>query len=155
MICLLYTSKAENLTPDEIDHIMNKESGVKGVSGVSSDFRDLAATAAEGNERSKLALDMFVYQGRKIIASYAAALGGVDAIVFTAGIGENDINTRARMLENLEFMGVEIDHSKNDGLRAKVADISKDGSKVRVFVIPTNEELSIAIQTVELLGLDK
>jgi acetate kinase len=96
-----------------------------------------------------------VYQGRKIIASYAAALGGVDAIVFTAGIGENDINTRARMLENLEFMGVEIDHSKNDGLRAKVADISKDGSKVRVFVIPTNEELSIAIQTVELLGLDK
>lgn len=150
-----YIMKAENLTPDEIDHIMNKESGMKGVSGVSSDFRDLATTAAAGNKRSKLALDMFVYQGRKIIASYAAALGGVDALVFTAGIGENDINTRARMLENLEFMGVEIDHSKNDGLRGKVGDISKEGSKVRVFVIPTNEELSIAIQTVELLGLDK
>ena len=148
-----YIMKAENLDPDQIDHIMNKESGMLGISGVSSDFRDLAATAKEGNERSQLALDIFTYQGKKIIASYIAALGGVDALVFTAGVGENDVNTRAEMLKGLDFMGIEIDHDKNANLRGKVGDISKEGSKVRVFIIPTNEELSIALQTVELLGL--
>ncbi len=148
-----YIMEKENLKPDEIDHIMNKESGVLGVSGVSSDFRDLAEKASAGNKRAELALDIFVYQGKKIIASYAGALGGVDAIVFTAGIGENDHVTRARMLKGFEFMGVEVDNDKNINFNGEAGLISSNNSKVKVFVIPTNEELSIALQTVEVLGL--
>jgi acetate kinase len=98
-------------------------------------------------------LDIFVYQGKKIIASYAGALGGVDAIVFTAGIGENDHVTRARMLKGFEFMGVEVDNDKNINFNGEAGLISSNNSKVKVFVIPTNEELSIALQTVEVLGL--
>ncbi len=150
-----YIMGKENLKPNEIDHIMNKESGVLGVSGVSSDFRDLAEKAKAGNERAGLALDIFVYQGKKIISSYAGALGGVDAIVFTAGIGENDKKTRRRMLEGLEFMGVELDNDKNENFNGEAGLISKDDSKVKVFIIPTNEELSIALQTVDVLGLAK
>ncbi|HHU06822.1 MAG TPA: acetate kinase [Clostridiaceae bacterium] len=148
-----YIMEKEDLKPNEIDHIMNKESGVLGVSGVSSDFRDLATKAKAGNERAGLALDIFVYQGKKIISSYAGALGGADAIVFTAGIGENDYVTRARMLAGLEFMGVKIDDEKNSNFNGQAGLISSDDSKVKVFVIPTNEELSIALQTVDVLGL--
>ena len=141
----------EGLTPDEMDTLLNKKSGVMGISGVSSDFRDLAKAANEGNERAQLALDMFAYQGKKIIGSFAAAMGGVDVIVFTAGIGENTDSMRAAMCKDLEFLGVEIDDEINTGLRGKEAVISKASSKVTVCVIPTNEELAIAQETEALV----
>ncbi|MBR3033133.1 MAG: acetate kinase [Clostridiales bacterium] len=140
----------ENLSPDDIDVLMNKKSGVEGLSGVSSDFRDLEKASREGNERATLALEMFEYQARKIIGSYAAAMGGVDVIAFTAGIGENTDYIRAAACEGLEFMGVKIDPSKNDGVRSEAV-ISSDDSKVTVAIIPTNEELAIAQETEELV----
>jgi len=133
-----------------MDTLLNKQSGVMGISGVSSDFRDLHKAAEEGNERAQLALDMFNYQGTKIIGSYAAAMGGLDVIVFTAGIGENTFDIREKMCKNLEFMGVKIDPKKNDGTRTE-AIISSDDSKVTVVVIPTNEELAIAQETEALV----
>jgi len=146
-----FIMKRENLTPDEVDTLMNKQSGVKGFSQCSSDFRDLAKASAEGDEKATLALEMFAYQGTKIVGSYAAALGGVDVIVFTAGIGENTDTMRAAICEPLEFMGVKIDPAKNDGLRGKECIISTDDSKVKVVVIPTNEELAIAQETEALV----
>ena len=146
-----FLMKNERYTADEMDNLLNKQSGVQGVSGVSSDFRDLEKAANEGNERARLALDMFAYQGKKIIGSYAAAMGGVDVIVFTAGIGENTDHMRKAMCEGLEFMGVEFDDSVNAGLRGKEAIISKPSSKVTVCVIPTNEELAIAQETEALV----
>ena len=146
-----FLMKNENLTPDEMDTLLNKKSGVQGVSGVSSDFRDLEKAAKEGNERAQLALDMFAYQGKKIIGSFAAAMGGVDVIVFTAGIGENTDTMRAAMCKDLEFLGVEVDDEINTGLRGKEAVISKASSKVTVCVIPTNEELAIAQETEALV----
>ena len=140
----------ENLSPDDIDVLMNKKSGVEGLSGVSSDFRDLEKASLAGNERATLALEMFEYQARKIIGSYAAAMGGVDVISFTAGIGENTDYIRAAACEGLEFMGVKIDPKKNDGLRSEAV-ISADDSKVTVAIIPTNEELAIAQETEELV----
>ena len=140
----------ENLSPDDIDVLMNKKSGVEGLSGVSSDFRDLEKASRAGNERATLALEMFEYQARKIIGSYAAAMGGVDVIAFTAGIGENTDYIRAHACEGLEFMGVKIDPSKNDGVRSEAV-ISADDSKVTVAIIPTNEELAIAQETEELV----
>ncbi|MBO7424533.1 MAG: acetate kinase, partial [Clostridiales bacterium] len=130
--------------------LMNKKSGVEGLSGVSSDFRDLDKASKEGNERATLALEMFEYQARKIIGSYAAAMGGVDVIVFTAGIGENTDYIRAAACEGLGFMGVEIDPAKNNGVRTEAV-ISSDSSKVKVVIIPTNEELAIAQETEELV----
>ncbi len=146
-----FIQKRTGMSADELDTLMNKQSGVQGISGVSSDFRDLAKAASEGNERAQLALDMFVYQGTKIVGSYAAAMGGVDVIVFTAGIGENTYDVRAGICKNLEFMGVKVDPAKNDGLRGKEAIISADDSKVKVVVIPTNEELAIAQETEALV----
>ena len=140
----------ENLSPDDIDVLMNKKSGVEGLSGVSSDFRDLEKASLAGNERATLALEMFEYQARKIIGSYAAAMGGVDVVAFTAGIGENTDYIRAAACEGLEFMGVKIDPKKNDGLRSEAV-ISADDSKVTVAIIPTNEELAIAQETEELV----
>ncbi|MBO4927349.1 MAG: acetate kinase [Clostridiales bacterium] len=140
----------ENMSPDDIDILMNKKSGVEGLSGVSSDFRDLEKASREGNERATLALEMFEYQARKIIGSYAAAMGGVDVIAFTAGIGENTDYIRAHACEGLEFMGVKIDPAKNDGVRSEAV-ISADDSKVTVAIIPTNEELAIAQETEELV----
>ena len=140
----------ENMTPDDIDVLMNKKSGVEGLSGVSSDFRDLEKASREGNERATLALEMFEYQARKIIGSYAAAMQGVDVIVFTAGIGENTDYIRAAACEGLEFMGVKIDPAKNNGNRSEAV-ISTDDSKVTVCIIPTNEELAIAQETEELV----
>ncbi|MBO7448937.1 MAG: acetate kinase [Clostridiales bacterium] len=145
-----FLMKNENLTPDEIDTLMNKKSGVEGLSGVSSDFRDLEKASREGNARATLALEMFEYQARKIIGSYAAAMGGVDVIVFTAGIGENTDYIRAAACEGLGFMGVEIDPAKNNGVRSEAV-ISSDNSKVTVAIIPTNEELAIAQETEELV----
>ena len=133
----------------EMMNILNKKSGVLGISGVSSDFRDLVTAAAEGNERAQLALDKFVYEVKKTIGAYATAMGGVDAIVFTAGIGENSIDMRVDLCEGLEYMGIKIDPEKNN-VRGKEVDASAADSKVKVFVIPTNEELMIAMDTAKL-----
>ena len=146
-----FIQKREGKTAEEMDTLMNKKSGVLGISGVGSDFRDLEKASNEGNERAKLALDMFVYQGQKIIGSYAAAMGGVDVIVFTAGIGENTWKIREQMIEPFAFIGAKIDPSKNDGTRSEAV-ISSDDSKVKIVVIPTNEELAIAQETQALIG---
>lgn len=141
--------KKKGLDADGVDKYMNKECGVLGVSGVSSDFRDLEDAAAKGNERAKLALDMFCYQVKRYIGAYAAAMGGVDGIVFTAGVGENDIHTRQQVCEGLEFLGVKLDADRNN-VRGKATEISAADSKVKVFLIPTNEELAIAQDTLRL-----
>jgi len=138
-----------NMSAKEVDNIMNKKSGVYGLSGVSSDFRDIEAAIKSGNERAKLSLDVYHYRVRQMIGAYAAAMGGVDAIVFTAGLGENGIEDRAEICNGLEFLGIEIDDAKNN-VRGKSTEISKDGAKVKAFVIPTNEELVIARDTKEL-----
>jgi len=137
------------MTAKEVDNLMNKQSGVLGLSGVSSDFRDIEDAAKEGNERAILALNVYNYRVREMIGAYAAAMGGVDAVVFTAGLGENAIETRAEICKGLEFLGIEIDDAKNN-VRGKSTEVSKDGAKVKVFVIPTNEELVIARDTKEL-----
>jgi len=137
----------EGLDIKGIDNLMNKKSGVMGVSGVSSDFRDLSAAAAQGNKRARLALDMFMYQCRKYVGSYAAAMGGVDAVVFTAGVGENDAAVRAGIVEGLSYMGISMDTEKNKDIRGDEADVSAAGSTVKVLVVPTNEELAIARET--------
>ena len=139
----------EKMSAKEVDNLMNKKSGVFGVSGISSDFRDLSAAADEGNERAKLALDMFIYSVTKLIGAYAAAMGGVDAVVFTAGIGENDAAIREKVVENLGFMGIKIDHEKNK-IRGEKADVTAEGATVKTLVIPTNEELMIALDTQRL-----
>ena len=141
----------EGLDMKGIDNLMNKKSGVAGVSGVSSDFRDLYAAAESGNKRARLALDMFIYQCKKFIGAYAAAMGGVDAIVFTAGIGENTPQIREDAVRGLEYMGVKLDSGKNKGLRGVEANISADDSKVQILTIPTNEELAIARDTSKLV----
>lgn len=139
----------KGMTAAEVDALMNKKSGVAGVSGVSSDFRDLSAAAESGNKRAELALDMFTYQVKKYVGAYAAAMGGVDAVVFTAGVGENDAATRKAIISDLEYMGIKIDEAKN-AVRGTV-DISADGAKVKTLVIPTNEELMIAIDTKKIV----
>ena len=131
--------------------ILNKKSGVLGISGVSSDFRDIEAAAAQGNERAQLALDKFVYEVKKYIGAYATTMGGVDAIVFTAGVGENSAEMRQRICQGLEYMGVKMDAEKNK-VRGREADVSAADSKVKIFVIPTNEELMIAMDTAALCG---
>lgn len=133
-----------------LNELMNKKSGVLGISGISSDFRDLDEAAEKGDERADLALEIFAYSVKKFIGAYAAAMGGIDALVFTAGIGENNSGIRKRVLSGLEFLGVEIDEEKNNQ-RGQELDISKPGAKVRTFVIPTNEELAIARETVKIL----
>ena len=141
-----FLMKKENMSPDQIDTYLNKQSGVLGVSGVSSDFRDIETAADEGNERAKLALEVFAYKVRKFIGSYAAAMGGVDVIVFTAGLGENSSSMRDLICNGLEFLGTRIDPVKNN-VRGKAQEISVDGAKVKIFVVPTNEELVIARDT--------
>ncbi len=142
------------MTPDEALNMLNKKSGVLALSGISSDFRDIEGEAEKGNADCALALDKFAYEVRKYIGSYAAALGGLDCLVFTAGVGENSASMRARICEGLEFLGVKIDPEKNN-VRGKEAIISTDDSKVTVWVIPTNEELMIAQDTAELVNAAK
>ena len=137
-------------TADEMLNILNKKSGVLGISGVGSDFRDLEKAAKEGNERAQLALDKFAYEVRKYIGSYAAAMGGVDIITFTAGVGENGPDMRESICEGLGFLGVHVDHEKNQ-VRGKETDISAADSTVKVYVIPTNEELMLARDTLALV----
>ena len=146
--------KKENLTPDQIDHIMNKKSGILGVSQVTSDNRDIEEGARNGNKRYQLVESMLVHQLTKYVGGYAAAMGGVDAIVFAGGIGENNPHYRSRVAANLKFMGVEIDEEINKKAvrTSDEYDISAPNAKVKMLVIPTNEELMIAKDTAELVA---
>ncbi|MGB9927121.1 MAG: acetate/propionate family kinase [Methanosarcina sp.] len=141
-----FIMEKEGLTAKDVDTLMNKKSGVLGVSGLSNDFRDLDEAASQGNERAELALDVFTYKIRKVIGEYLAVLNGADAIVFTAGIGENSASIRKRILSGLDNLGIKIDEEKNK-IRGQEIDISTPESKIRVLVIPTNEELTIARDT--------
>lgn len=147
---LQFIMNKEHIDADRMNTILNKESGVLGVSGLSSDFRDLSAATEKGNKRAELAEEMFIYNVKKYIGSYAVAMGGVDAIVFTAGIGENNGAYRKLMTEGLEFMGIKIDDGKNS-VRGCEIDVSAPDAKVKTLVIPTNEELMIAMDTKALL----
>ena len=140
-----FIANKEGISASETLTMLNKKSGVLGISGVSSDFRDLDEAAAKGNDRAQLALDIFAYNVKKYIGSYVAAMGGVDAIVFTAGLGENSAEMRASIASGLEYLGIEIDAEKN--AKRGTVDITGVNSKVKVFVIPTNEELVIAMDT--------
>ena len=149
---VIYLIKELGYSVDEVNEILNKKSGILGISGLSSDFRDVRDAAyKKGDERSLLAIDIYTYKIRTQIGAYAAAMGGLDVIVFTAGIGENADMIREGCLKNLEFLGVYLDKEKNKQ-NGEIAEISKDDSKVKVFVIPTNEELMIAKETMELLN---
>ena len=141
----------ENLSAEQVNNILNKKSGVLGLSGVSSDFRDIETAADDGNKRAQLALDRFAYMVKKYIGAYAAAMDGADAIVFTAGLGENSALMRDRICGGLSFLGIDIDDGKN-AKRGEEIEITKPGCKTRVFVIPTNEELVIARDTAEIAG---
>ena len=142
------------MSVDDCLNMLNKKSGMLGMSGVSSDFRDLDAGAKSGNEDCKLALDKFCYEVAKYVGAYAAALNGIDVLTFTAGVGENDAATRAAICEYLSFMGVKIDPEKNN-VRGKETKISTDDSAVQVWIVPTNEELMIAQDTAELVNAAK
>lgn len=144
-----FIAENENMTASEVVTMLNKKSGVFGISGVSSDFRDLEEAANNGNHRAQLALDMFAYSVKKFIGSYVAAMNGVDAIVFTAGVGENSDTVRKAICDGMDYLGIKIDDAKNS-VRGTV-DITAADSKVKVLVIPTNEELVIATDTMELV----
>ena len=147
-----YLCKMKNMTVSEATTYLNKKCGMLGISGLSSDFRDLEAAIRAGNERAILAVKMFCYQNKKFIGSYAAVMNGVDAIVFTAGVGENTPVVREWTLEGLEYLGVKLDLEKNEGrCTGNYKEISADDSKVKIYIIPTNEELVIARETAELL----
>ncbi len=147
-----YLMRMEGLTADEADKILNSKSGLLGVSGVSSDCREVRDAAAAGNDRARLALDMLVYSIKKIIGSYVAAMNGVDALIFTAGIGENDKELRARVCSDMDFLGIKINEALNaDAPRGKEVDLSAEGAKVRTFVIPTDEEYMIALDTMKIV----
>ncbi len=146
-----FLQKKLGLSPDEMSDLLNKKSGVAGVSGVGSDMRDLEAAVAAGNERAKLATDMYNYKIKKYVGAFAAAMGGVDIIVFTAGVGENQASMRAAVCRDMEFMGVKVDEALNATIRGKEAVISTPDSKVKVVVIPTDEELMIASDTAALV----
>ena len=147
---LQYLMNKYDMNIDTMLDILNKKSGVQGVSGVSSDFRDLENAHKDGNERAGLAVDMFNYGVKKLIGAYAAAMGGVDAIIFTAGVGENSASQRLDIASGLEFMGVKMDAEANN-VRGKEAVISAADSKVKVLLIPTNEELMIAMDTASIV----
>ncbi len=148
---LVYLMQCRNIDADGLQKVINKESGVLGVSGISNDMRDIEAGIAVGDERAKLAMDMYEYRILKYIGAYAAVLGGVDIIVFTGGVGENQVNTRKAICEKLSFMGVEFDAEANK-VRGEEVEISRPSSKVKVVVIPTDEEMMIAQDTAEIVG---
>ena len=147
---LQYVMNKYGLSIDEMLNVLNKKSGVEGLSGVSSDFRDLENAAAEGNEKASLSREKFAYEVKKYVGAYAAAMGGVDAIIFTAGVGENDKAIRAMVCKGLEYMGVKLDDEANS-VRGKETVISTADSKVKVLLIPTNEELMIAMDTASIV----
>ena len=147
-----YLMEKLNMTPHEMSDFLNKKSGVLGITGISSDMRDVEAAANEGNERAVLALKMYAYRVKKYIGSYAAAMGGVDAVVFTAGVGENQTGLRADICRGLEFLGIEIDEAVNATVRGREAVISSPSSRVKVVVVPTDEEIVIARDTQALVA---
>ena len=146
-----FLEKKLGLGPDEMSNLLNKKSGVLGITGISSDMREIDDAVAAGNERAKLALDMYNYRIKKYVGAYAAAMGGCDIIVFTAGVGENQYQMREAVCKDMEYMGVKLDVEKNKTIRGEEAVISTPDSKVTVCVIPTDEELMIATDTMNLL----
>lgn len=151
---LAFIMEKENMDGHALSKMVNSESGVLGVSGVSSDMREIENAIEEGNERAILAMNMYDYRIKKYIGAYAAAMGGVDVLVFTGGVGENQDSTRAVTCRGLDFMGIEVDEALNKGMRGKEMLISTPNSKVKVIVVPTDEELMIAKDTLELLGIN-
>lgn len=147
-----FVAQKHGFTPSEMSDYMNKKSGFLGVSGVGSDNRDITNAAEHGNKRAKLVSDMLVYEIKKYIGSYAAAMNGLDAVLFTGGIGENAFDVRAAVCKDMEFFGIKLNEEVNDGLRGKLTKISADDSKVEVWVVPTNEELLIARDTLALIS---
>ncbi|RLI35150.1 acetate kinase [Candidatus Bathyarchaeota archaeon] len=141
-----------NMTLDEVENLLNRESGLKGLSGISGDVRDLRRELDRGNKMAEIALKVFAYRVKKYIGAYTAAMGGLDAIIFTAGIGENDWRMREAICEGLEALGVEIDPEKNRAASREPRVVSRDSSKVKVLVIPTDEELAIALETISILS---
>lgn len=148
---VFFIMNKENMSTDEINNYLNKKSGVLGISRVSSDFRDIEEAAEQGNHRASLAIDIFAYNVRKYIGAYSAAMGGVDAVVFTAGIGENSGSMRMKICEGLEYLGINIDPTKNN-IRGEEIDISDKDASVKSLIIPTNEELMIARDTKEIIS---
>lgn len=149
-----YLMDKTGMTAKELDAYMNKKSGMLGISGVSSDFRDLDAAASEGNQRAALAVDMFCQAVKKYIGSYAAEMDGVDIIAFTAGVGENDRVVREKVMTNMDYLGIDFDFEKNRSCpRGEEAEITKPGSRVKVFVIQTDEEMAIAAATAKVVGV--
>jgi len=149
---LLYLMEKEEIGTDAARTLINKHSGMLGVTGVSSDMREVQMAMEQGNERAKLGIEMYAYRIKKYIGAYAAAMGGIDILIFTGGVGENDDVVRRLSTENLEFLGIKIDHSINNGLRKREAMIQSADSKVKVMVIPTNEELVIAQDTLDIVS---
>jgi acetate kinase len=141
----------ENLTSEEVNNLLNKKSGVFGISKISSDFRDIEGAVEKGDENAKLALDVYYYKVKKYIGSYIAAMNGVDAVIFTAGLGENSFQARESICKDMDFLGINICTEKNK-VRGKVAEISAEGSKVKILVVPTDEELMIARDTMTLIS---
>jgi len=148
---ILYIMKKEGQTPDEASDLLNKESGLKGFTGISSDLREIEQAIREGNDRAKLGMEMYEYRIKKYIGAYAAAMGGVDIIVFTAGVGEHQWDVRAGALEGLDFLGIKLDAEKNKKNFGEEEVISAPDSAVTVAVIPTDEELLIASDTLALV----
>jgi len=145
-----YIMEKEKLNIDQLNDLVNKKSGVLGISGVSSDFRDIEGAAEEGNERAQLALDVYYQKVKRYIGAFAAEMGGIDAVVFTAGLGENSALARKEICSGLEFLGIKIDDARNN-VRGKETDVTTDDSTTKVLLIPTNEELTIARDTVALV----
>jgi len=148
---LLFIAEKENLSMKATNALFNKKSGIAGISGISYDMRDVEKAASEGMNRAQLALEMYAYRVKKYIGSYAAAMSGVDLIVLTGGIGENDVDTRRRILEGLGFLGVEFENGRNDNIRGREAILTRPASPVTAMVMPTNEELVIAIDTYNIV----
>ncbi len=147
-----FVAKKLGFTPTEMENYMNKQSGFLGVTGISSDNRDVSAAAEKGNDRALLASKLLRYQIKKYIGSYAAAMNGLDAVIFTGGIGENDADTRKYVCNNMDFLGISIDNELNKTIRGKVCNLSTDKATTQVWVLPTNEELLIARDTLELIS---
>ena len=145
-----FLQEKENLSAKEVESILNKQSGVQGISGLAPDFREIEAASYGDNERAKIAMDCFTYSIAGYIAKYAVAMNGVDIVVFTGGVGENQINIRKNICKQLEFMGLEIDEEKNN-VRGEEVLITKPTSKIKAYIVPTNEELMIARDTMKLI----
>ncbi|MFA4853547.1 MAG: acetate kinase, partial [Bacteroidales bacterium] len=149
---LLFLMEKENMDTKAANNFINKVSGMIGISGISSDMRDIWKVAEEGNHRAKLAMEMYIYRIKKYVGSYAAAMGGIDLVIFTGGIGENDFDVRAGVCKEMEFLGIDFDFEKNHGLKGKDAVLTKPNSKVKVMSVCTNEELVIALDTMDIIS---